>query len=183
MARMLGFGRPTASLVQYAFLVEDLAKAIEYHVRTLNIGPFFILPGRKPPRIYRGMESATETSLAMAFSGNINVELIEMHDEEPSIFLEGREKFGFGFHHHGMAHEDVEAVLPTYFAEGFTEVSRNAVPTGGEVVFLEPPTGAMRGFLELIPANQGMDATFTRFWQAAQDWDGTDPIRPFVPAG
>jgi hypothetical protein len=35
------------------------------------------------------------------------------------------------------------------------------------------------GFIELIPATFAMDALFTRYWQAAADWKGEDPIRPF----
>ena len=36
------------------------------------------------------------------------------------------------------------------------------------------------GFVELIPATPGMDAGFTRFWEASINWDGKDPIRSFL---
>ena len=32
----------------------------------------------------------------------------------------------------------------------------------------------------LLPVTPGMDATFTRFWEASRDWDGSDPARPFM---
>jgi len=54
------------------------------------------------------------------------------------------------------------------------------VPTGGEVVYLDNGTGAQLGFLELLPVTPGMDATFTRFWEASRQWDGMDPVRPFL---
>jgi hypothetical protein len=25
-----------------------------------------------------------------------------------------------------------------------------------------------------------MDQTFTRFWEASRDWDGSDPVRSFL---
>ena len=36
------------------------------------------------------------------------------------------------------------------------------------------------GFVELIPANDAMDETFTRFWRASVGWDGLAPIRSFI---
>jgi hypothetical protein len=35
------------------------------------------------------------------------------------------------------------------------------------------------GFIELIPATQGLDELFTKYWRASLDWDGRDPVRPF----
>jgi hypothetical protein len=32
----------------------------------------------------------------------------------------------------------------------------------------------------LIPATMGMDAAFTTFWQPSVNWDGRNPIRPFI---
>lgn len=184
MAKMLGFGRPTGTLMQTCYVVPDLARAIDYYVRTLNVGPFFVLPHRKQPdRIYRGVVTPIEVSVAMAFAGSMQIELIEQHDETPSLFREAIAQHGYGFHHFAIAHEDVPAVLPTYLAEGFEVVGRSPVPTGGEVVFLEPPRPpepVHPGFLELIPATDEMDQRFTRFWQASVGWDGLDPVRPFA---
>ena len=116
----------------------------------------------------------------MGFAGHLQIELIQPHDSAPSIFTEAILDHGFGFHHFGIAFDDVEAARADYLARGHKEVSRNPVPTGGEVVFLAPDHPVHPGFLELLPATPRMDETFTRFWQAAQDWDGSDPIRPFL---
>ncbi len=181
MATMMGYGRPTKTVMQTAFVVEDIMAAINTYTRTLNIGPFFLLPHAKnPARMYRGTNVPCEISLAMAFAGNMNIELIQQHDDEPSLFKEHIERHGYGFHHFGVAHEDVEAALPLYFGEGFEVVSSNTVPTGGTVYFLEDDNPAQPGYLELLPYNEGMEETFTRFWQAAQDWDGAEPVRPFA---
>ena len=181
MAKMLGFGRPLATVMQTCFVVPDLARAIDYYVRTLNVGPFFVLPHRtQPDRVYRGSVAPIEVSLAMGFAGNMQIELIEQHDQAPSLFREAVAQRGYGFHHFGIAHDDVPGVLPTYLAEGFAVVGRSPVPTGGEVVFLEPPDRTHPGYLELLPATDDMDQRFTRFWQASVGWDGLDPVRPFA---
>ena len=51
---------------------------------------------------------------------------------------------------------------------------------GGDVVFLEGGNAAAPAFIELLPVTAAMDAHFTSFWRAARDWDGKDPIRPFI---
>ena len=180
MAKMLGFGRPTGTVMQACYVVADLSRAIEFYVRTLNVGPFFVLPHRKQPdRVYRGAVTPTEVSLAMGFAGTMQIELIEQHDEAPSLFREAIARHGYGFHHFGIAHDDVPGVLPSYLGEGYEVVGRSPVPTGGEVVFLEPPDPVHPGYIELLPATDEMDQRFTRFWQASVGWDGVDPIRPF----
>ena len=184
MARMMGFGRPTKTVIQTAYVVEDLAATLAYYNRTLNIGPFYTLPYRiAPGRMYRGSESLCETSMAMGFCGNMLIELIQQHDDVPSLFKECIDNEGYGFHHYGVVHDDIDAVLPYYYGEGYELVGSTPVPTGGEVLFLESPDPVHRGFLELIPWSESMDQMFTRYWRAARDWEGVDPIRPFSVNG
>jgi hypothetical protein len=180
----MGYGRPTKTVMQTAFVVKDLAQTLDYYIRTLNVGPFFTLPNRVAAgRMYRGVESLTETSLAMGFAGDMLIELIEQHDEVPSLFKECVDNEGYGFHHYGVVHEDMNVALPAYYGEGYELVGSTPVPTGGEVLFLQSPDPVHRGYLELIPWSQSMDDMFTRYWQAARDWDGMEPIRPFSVTG
>jgi hypothetical protein len=74
----------------------------------------------------------------------------------------------------------VDAELPGYLERAYRLAFRAAVPTGGAVAYLEGGDAAAPGFLELIPATPGMDEHFTRFWKASLDWDGADPVRPFL---
>jgi hypothetical protein len=180
MATMMGFGRPTKTVIQTAFVVEDIMATIRYYTRTLNVGPFFLLSHAKSPtRTYRGVLAPCEVSVAMAFAGTMNIELVQQHDDVPSLMNEHVRSHGYGFHHYGVAHEDIADALPLYRAEGYQVVSTNDVPTGGTVHFLAEDMPAQPGYIELIPWNARLDETFTRYWQAAQDWNGSDPVRPF----
>ena len=179
--RTLGWGAPLGSATQIAYVVEDLHDSIDYFVRDCGAGPFFVLPHfLQPGQLYRAQPSTADVALAMGFAGNSWFELIQPLDDNPSVYQETILARGYGFHHFGVAYRDVEAELPRYMANGWREAFRAAVPTGGEVVYLEGGSPAAPGFLELLPATPGMDATFTRIWRAAQGWDGTDPIRPFA---
>ena len=116
----------------------------------------------------------------MGFAGHMQIELIQPLDDHPSVYREMIETRGYGFHHFGIACADEDADLPCYLERGYRLALRAAVPTGGSVAYLEGGDAAAPGFLELIPATPGMDEHFTRFWKASFDWDGADPVRPFL---
>jgi hypothetical protein len=147
----------------------------------MRAGPFFVLPNfLVPGQTYRGEESRADITIAMGFAGHMLIELIQPLDFEPSVYRETIELRGFGFHHVGIACADVDADSAAYQARGYHEAFRAVVPTGGEVVYLDNGMGAQLGFIELLPVTPGMDATFTRFWEASRDWDGADPVRSFL---
>ena len=178
---MLGYGQPVGGIAQTAFVVPDLDEAIAHWVRDTGTGPFFVLESLLAPgQVYRGGESRADVRLAMGFAGHMLVELIAPKDTHPSVYKESIDLRGYGFHHFGIACVDVEAASAEYQARGYVEAYRAAVPTGGEVIYLDDGSGPRAGFLELLPVTPAMDATFTRFWQASLGWDGSDPVRPFM---
>ncbi|WAT19221.1 VOC family protein [Aurantiacibacter sp. MUD11] len=180
MANELGYGQPMEGVAQTAFIVPDLQQAIAEWVRDMRAGPFFVLPSLLAPgQVYRGEESRADITLAMGFAGHMLIELIQPLDDNPSVYRETRQLRGYGFHHVGIACADVDASSRKYQARGYHEAYRAVVPTGGEVVYLDNGSGAARGFIELLPVTPAMDETFTRFWEASRDWDGSDPVRPF----
>ncbi|MCL6250874.1 VOC family protein [Altererythrobacter sp. KTW20L] len=181
MAAELGFGQPMGGVAQTAFIVPDLPTAICHWVADMGAGPFFVLPNLLVPgQTYRGSPSTADVTLAMGFAGHMMIELIQPLDDNPSVYRETIALRGYGYHHVGIACDDVEAASRAYQQRGYVEAYRAAVPTGGEVVYLDNGTGRSLGFIELLPVTPGMDETFTRFWEASRQWDGRDPIRPFA---
>jgi hypothetical protein len=177
---MLGFGQRIGEIVQTAYVVRDIRAAIDWWVRDARTGPWFLLDSfTGADHVYRGQPSSADVAIAMAFAGHMQIELIQPKDDHPSVYRETIEQRGYGFHHIGTACADVDAEIPGYEARGYKLAFKAGVPTGGHVAYLEPP-GEAPGFIELIPATPGMDAGFTAFWRAAQDWDGRDPVRPFA---
>ena len=176
----LGFGQSYGGIMQMAYVVADLDAAIDHWVRDLNVGPWFVLDrwtGDHP--VYRGAPATGAVRLAMSFAGHMNVELIQPLDDEPSVYREGIERRGHGFHHFGIACRDIDAGIADYRERGYELAFRAGVPTGGDVAYLDGGA-AQPGYVELINANAGMDAAFTGFWQATRNWDGRDPMRPFA---
>ena len=181
MASELGYGQPLGGVAQTAFIVPDLQAAIRRWTADMRAGPFFVLPHfLVPGQTYRGAESTADITIAMGFAGHMLIELIQPLDNNPSVYRETIALRGYGFHHFGLACADVDADSLAYQARGYTEAFRAAVPTGGEVVYLDNGSGPQWGFLELLPVTPGMDETFTRFWKASLGWDGSNPVRSFL---
>lgn len=176
----LGFGPRVGAAIQTAYVVEDVRQAIQWWIDRAHVGPWFLLDHfLQPDQRYRGAPATADVAIAMSFAGSMNIELIQPLDSNPSVYRETIERRGYGFHHVGIAVADVDARIADHAREGYEVAFRAAVPTGGAVAYLDDKVNDP-GFLELIPATAGMDATFTRFWQATADWDGSDPIRAFL---
>jgi hypothetical protein len=175
----LGFGGPRGGIIQMAYVVEDIHAAIDTWIRDYKVGPWFLLDHWTGTNaVYRGHPSKADMTIAMGFAGHMNIELMQPNDDHPSVYREGIERRGYGFHHFGRASEDVDRDVELLEAQGYTAAFRAGVPTGGEVVYLDRGPD-QPGFLELIPVTPGMDEAFTAFWRQSVDWDGRDPIREF----
>ena len=65
--RNLSFGQPLGGIVQMAYIVPDIHKAIDEWVRRLNVGPWFLLEhftGERP--VYRGKSSTADVEIGRA---------------------------------------------------------------------------------------------------------------------
>lgn len=175
----LGFGQDIGRIIQTAYVVKDIHAAIDWWVKSAQTGPWFLLDHfLSDDHVYRGQKSTADVAIAMGFAGSMCIELIQPLDGEPSVYKETVDQRGYGFHHLGLAIADVDAEIEAYRANGYEVAFRAGVPTGGAVAYLDNGENDP-GFLELIPATPGMDDVFTRFWAASQNWDGSDPVRPF----
>jgi hypothetical protein len=177
---LLGFGQPQTGVFQMAYVVEDIEASMGQWIEQLDVGPWFLLPhfSGVEPR-FRGEPSAADVALAMAHAGHMLVELIQLNDDKPSVWREGVERLGFGFHHFGVGTLDFDADLARHVEQGHDLAFDCAVPTGGRVAYVDT-TADLNGYLELIEMDPGTDAAFTRFYAQSLAWDGSDPIRPFA---
>ena len=167
MAAELGYGQPMGGIAQTAFVVPDLALAIERWTVNMRAGPFFVLPHfLVPGQTYRGEESRADITIGMGFAGHMLIELIQPLDNEPSVYRETIELRGYGFHHLGIACADVDGRQPRLPARGYHEAFRAAVPTGGEVVYLDNGR-ARSGLLVATAGDPRHGRDFHPLWEAS----------------
>lgn len=176
----MGFGARVGQTIQTAYVVKDIHQAIDWWIDEARVGPWFLLDHfLSADHVYRGAQATGDVAIAMAFAGSMCIELIQPLDDNPSVYKDLIDQRGYGFHHIGVGVSDVDGEIPAYEARGYTVAYRAQVPTGGSVAYLDNGRNDP-GMLELIPATSGMDEAFTRFYAAAQNWDGSDRVRPFA---
>jgi hypothetical protein len=176
----LDFGQPEGGIIQMAYVVPDVRAAMTNWTRDLRVGPWFLLDRfTGDDAVYRGGPSTAAVTIAMAFSGHMQIELLQPLDEHRSVYSETIEARGHGFHHYGVGSRDFDGDVARYQERGYELAFRAGVPTGGSVAYMDTK-GALPGFVELIEIGDVMEQVFTRFYAASLGWDGSDPVRPFA---
>jgi Glyoxalase/Bleomycin resistance protein/Dioxygenase superfamily len=111
-------------------------------------------------------------TLARAFAGDSMIELIQQHEDGPSVFTER----GYGFHHWAIGTRDIDAEINRFAAHGYPVAFEDQVPSGARIVYVDA-TADLPGMIELIEMSSEQEAMYVRFREAAADWDGADPVR------
>jgi catechol 2,3-dioxygenase-like lactoylglutathione lyase family enzyme len=163
-------------VVQLAYVVNDIHEAADRWIKTFGVGPFYILdrPDVGNP-LYRGRPQKVQFSAALAQAGDVHIELIEQHCDSPScyrdLFPKGRE----GFHHVAVIVEDYEKEVARYEAAGFPVASSGEF---GPLKFCYVDTSrTMNCMVEVLQNLPFIHNYFVRIREAAERWDGRDPIR------
>lgn len=179
---LLNFGQPfDGGVIQMAFIVPNLRDAMADWTLRLGIGPWFLFSPFKPlTQSYRGGPTDVSVSIGMAYSGHMQYELIEQHNDAPSVYRETRDKRGYGFHHWGVSAPDFDKSLKAQQAAGY-ELAFYAEPDRGIRVAYMDTTRDLPGYIELIETGPAVEGLFTMMYQAALGWDGKEPVREMAP--
>jgi hypothetical protein len=173
----LGFGQPLGAIVQFAYVVDDIERAIADYASRLGVGPWFLRARFQPPSgLYRGQPTSPTFSLARAFAGHAMLELIEQHDDSVSVYHEGPGPRRYGFHHWGVMTATFDADVARYAALGYDEAFSDVLPSGSRVVYMDA-TRDLPGMIELIEHTDAQERVYTQIYTAAVGWDGRDPVR------
>lgn len=165
-------------VMQLSYVPADPPGAIRFWTRTMGVGPFFHMPDlRFPDLTYRGRPSDAIFSASIAYWGDLQIEVIEQHNDGPSVYRDWRKAGHAGVQHICVRVPDLDAALTTAVAIGMDPVQRMSLGAGGRVAFVD--TGGGPGtMIELLQPRAGSDQMFENWKAAARDWDGRDPVRP-----
>lgn len=175
MKRQLQFGPRLGSVMQVAYVVNDLEKAVQKWSKTLNIGPWLIMENFPAENmLYRGDPTDLDITIALAFSGSMAFELILQNDDSPSVYNEQRvfEDEGL-FHHWAIATETFDDDVKRYGEQGF-EVAfyGEVVPVGGLRYAYLDTKRSLGGMIELIETGPPFEELFNSIKVASKNWDG-----------
>jgi hypothetical protein len=181
---MLATGQPLGSIFQVAYVVPSLEAAITHYASCLGAAPWVVLEHFQPlSQQYRGQPTALDLSIALAFSGSMMIELIQQHDDLPSVYGEVVDSRGYGFHHFAVTTRDFEADSAKYSTLGYETVFEAVLPDRldrARVAYFDARAN-LPGMIELVEINEKVDAFFGALRAAATKWDGKDLIHP-LPA-
>ena len=176
---LMATGQPYGSVTQVAYVVEDIEASIRTYVDRMGIGPWFLASRFNPAKaVYRGTPNVPLFSLAVAYSGTTMLELIQQHDDTPSVFNEKPKASRYGFHHWGIAVENFDAEVERYRHDGYEIAFSDTAPMGMRVAYMDT-SKVLPGMVELIEGNAAFDGAFAPAYKASLKWDGRDPIRSF----
>ena len=171
--------RPSHRIVtQNAWVVTDIESAAHAWSKTLGIGPFF--HGRYPADLFEGMtyrgepgELTMET--AIAFSGDVQIELIVPLGDAPNAYRDVYKTGESGFHHQCFWSDDLDADLAHYASAGAPAVNVGQMRGGPRFAYVD--TREQMGCMTELLEPQPHVVELFRGWKARSDaWDGETVI-------
>ena len=161
-------------IMQNAFIVRDIDAAIELWTKVMRVGPFF-----KFPQIvfeeadYRGKPHKPQFDAAIAYSGDLMIELIRPRG--PSIFEEFLEAGRIGVHHFACFADDLPRAAAAIETRGGKRVQGGRLADGSSIAYFDMGT-LDPAILEIACLQPPVVSLFAAIKAAAANWDGTNPI-------
>lgn len=161
-------------VMQIAFVPHDFDAALAYWTGTMGVGPFYLIENIVLEDMrYRGQSSDCRFTIALAYWGDMQVELIRQENDAASIY-KGAE--GGALHHTCILTDDIAAAKATALAAGAELLVEAKVGADGGVIYVDTGNGP-GSIVEILQPASGSDGLFAMIKAAGQGWDGSDPVR------
>jgi len=170
-------------IMQMGYVTKNLDQALDYWTNTVGAGPFFIADFATTEQIYRGQPSNAHVTVAMGYSGDIQIEVVRQNNETPSVYTElytpGREiPRGGIFHHVMIKHENYDDAYTAYLNAGAAKCFDAVAPGVGRFCYLDA-RHMMDAYVELLEVSPPFDDACNKMRQAHKSWNGHDPRRSY----
>ena len=175
---MAGIGsiKALGDIIQMAYLPDDFDAALTYWTETVGVGPFFLMENvRLGEMRYRGQPTDAVFSIAIAYWGDIQIELIRAENDAPSIYS-GEYAVKDRLHHICIFVESIEDARRACAEAGAEILVEGKVGDSGEVIYVDAGGGPGH-VIELLQPMAGSEGLFAMIKDAGRDWDGSEPLR------
>ncbi|MCV7178646.1 VOC family protein [Mycolicibacterium sphagni] len=169
--------RNFGNIAQIGYVVRDIDAAMDDWVKH-GVGPWFYVDRVQTDYFrYRGVESDMQMSVALANSGDVQLELIQPRNDAPSMYKDFLESGREGMQHIAYWSSDYQSLLDRALRDGYTIGQEGSI--GGEKGrFAYLDTETTQGTVIEISDISGPKGQFFQYIrEVAATWDGTDPIR------
>jgi len=171
MSRIFG------QIAQIGYVVRDIHASMDRWVQH-GVGPWFYVDRVQTDYFrHRGVDSDLEMSVAVANSGELQIELIQQRNDAPSAYREFLDAGREGMQHVAYWTTDFPALYEKAIALGYRVVQEGSI--GGErgrfaYLDTEHEPGTM---IEISDVSGPKGQFFSYVRDVAAGWDGSDPIR------
>jgi len=164
---------------QLGYVVEDIEAGMKHWSAVMGVGPWFYNP-RVPIEdyLYDGRSYEPHNSVALANSGAMQVELIQIRNDVPSMYRDYLAKGLTGLQHVAFWTVNYDEDMAKMAANGFTVKMSGSVGKNGRFAYFaeEQHPGTCIELSEVMGPKGRM---FDLIRAASEGWDGSDPVRPF----
>lgn len=107
-------------LFQHAYFVNDVREACTRWHKLFGAGPFVVTDHHKTDTFdYRGTNIEADVSYAFGYLGDLMIQFIQQHDDQPSIYRDMYSDGQEGFHHVGYLVKDFQSEKQRLLDAGF----------------------------------------------------------------
>lgn len=167
---------------QIGIVVRDIDAAMKHWVEICGIGPWYYVDKLPVTEFhYRGSRyDDIHLSIALANSGEVQLELIQQRCSSPSMYRDFLEDGHEGMQHWSSWPKDYDARLEWALSQGY-EIGQQGDSPRGRFVYLwnEGHPGTVIEMADMTPERE---AIFNGIKDAAVGWSGDDPVRTQWPS-
>ena len=164
-------------VMQFAFVPKDFDAVILHWTRTMGVGPFFLLENIQLEDMrYLGEPTDCRFTIALAYWGDIQIELIRAENDAPGIYTGHYVAGGDILHHSCILTDDIASARRIVAESGAKILVEGKVGADGAVIYVD--TGGGPGsIVEILQPASGSHDLFAMIKAAGKGWDGSDPVR------
>jgi hypothetical protein len=163
---------------QNGYVVRDIRAAMDHWVNVMGVGPWFYIERVKTDYFrHRGHDSNAEMSIALANSGDLQLELIQQRNDAPSMYKEFLDAGHEGLQHVAFWTTSYQDLYDRALSLGY-RVGHEGQIGGEQGRFAYFDSNAHPGsVIEISDISGNKGRFFDHIRRAAATWDGADPIR------
>jgi len=164
---------------QNGYIVRDIDAAMKHWVEVMGVGPWYYIDRVEIDWFrHRGMDSDVEMSIALANSGDLQIELIQQRNDAPSMYKEFLDAGHEGLQHVAYWSTDYQALYDEALRLGY-KIGHEGQIGGEQGRFAYLDTEAHPGtVIEISDISGHKGAFFDHIRDVSANWDGSNPIRP-----
>jgi len=163
--------------VQVAYHVPDPEAAARQYAAAFGWGPFFLMEHITLARsAYRGQPAVFDHSSAYGQAGELMIEFISQHGDQPSALRDLYSASQSGLHHVASFVPDLAAAVAAFRGRGYEAALEARTATGVEFAMIDTSRD-LGHMIEIYEPVGQLKRFYEHVRKASHHWDGRDPVR------